>query len=753
MAILPKYQLQALFEAGDLMTETTLGDFIDSAYNPILVGGTGVTLTTVSTPSGDTITISSTGGGGAPIIEGDGIKITTVGTDKKIAVDLDTSQTNLIFNGNKELSFAGVHVQDEGSTVGTYKTFNFIGIDVLAEDSGTPGKVNVYIPTPQFASHYNTTDGTTTGTVSESGFTRSNVRISTPQDEAAGIPFKTGGWAATTKPAYNNTTTAINIFTTAQQVTGFSPTVAGDAKIEVTIYDADGTTILKTHTTSVIYQDGDYDNGDNDIKVNISQFASDASKKKAKVTVQAVMADIFSNNLIGGRSGGRYHVKVIMTTDSATDGSGPYTYTQSDVFWDINDLGGYPSTPSINGSVAIVESSTPTSILTKHLSGVEYYKKDSEFMIDVTDIDNLNANTQGRTLSDTFNFVAQGPDYGLTDLNLKAWAPGGIGSFVGWSNDYNEQDIDYDRDDWPITSNEYRFRNTDASILANVSDPWLISSNTSSVGKPILIDTYLTTSDKLTEGMNDEAQRLERGASSYTNVGAFPSTSTLTPTGLANQTTSSLTTGPFCQAAVVGGSLVRPDKFFADNGNSPAYSTIISDLSQAVNPYKPNKFGNNPDYSGAGYQVAATYHRLFQVQNSNFNRPISNFVLTFSGSYPGGSALAALQNNDLRIYIRKLAAANSTNIGFAAVPHSLHNSNTFGGYQDPPTAIDDNSTSQARLGSSSSNAIGGSFGGFPAMNGFYIEVQIHNPAVRIDGISALVNFSSGSPTSETGGSV
>jgi len=30
-----------------------------------------------------------------------------------------------------------------------------------------PGQVNVYIPTPTFASHYNTTDGTTKGTVNE----------------------------------------------------------------------------------------------------------------------------------------------------------------------------------------------------------------------------------------------------------------------------------------------------------------------------------------------------------------------------------------------------------------------------------------------------------------------------------------------------------------------------------------------------------------------------------------------------------
>ena len=64
MPVLPKYQLKLLFEAGDLITQSTLNDFIDSSYNPTLVAGTNVTLSSVTTPSGTTITINSIGGGG-----------------------------------------------------------------------------------------------------------------------------------------------------------------------------------------------------------------------------------------------------------------------------------------------------------------------------------------------------------------------------------------------------------------------------------------------------------------------------------------------------------------------------------------------------------------------------------------------------------------------------------------------------------------------------------------------------------------
>ena len=63
MSVLLKYQLKALFESGDLMTQDTLSDLIDSTYNPVLVAGTNVTLNSVTTPSGPTITVNAQGGG------------------------------------------------------------------------------------------------------------------------------------------------------------------------------------------------------------------------------------------------------------------------------------------------------------------------------------------------------------------------------------------------------------------------------------------------------------------------------------------------------------------------------------------------------------------------------------------------------------------------------------------------------------------------------------------------------------------
>ena len=75
MSVLLKYQLKELFESGDLMTQDSLVDLIDSTYNPVLVAGTNVTLNSVTTPSGTIITVNAQGGGSGVVTS-----LTTTGT-------------------------------------------------------------------------------------------------------------------------------------------------------------------------------------------------------------------------------------------------------------------------------------------------------------------------------------------------------------------------------------------------------------------------------------------------------------------------------------------------------------------------------------------------------------------------------------------------------------------------------------------------------------------------------------------------
>ena len=273
---------------------------------------------------------------------------------------------------------------------GLVSTPNYGGtaMGVLAGAPTSSNTVTVWIPAPPvavYASHFNTTDGNTNG-ITNRTLSTSIVRISTPTSE--GTPFETGGWAGTNQAA---TTTTTPIFQTSGLVTGFSGTASGDSVIIVDVYRANGTATFSTYTTPVLYQNGTHTDSAG-ISVTIGSYAVDDSgfpsiyttKYKATVSVSVNMATIFTAN---GLDGGRYHVRVRHITDTLTDGGNTYTYTSSDVFYDTN-----PNTPSIDGTTTIIESTTPGNIITKHISGVEYYVTGSQFELTATGVNNLNKN-------------------------------------------------------------------------------------------------------------------------------------------------------------------------------------------------------------------------------------------------------------------------------------------------------------------------------------------------------------------------
>jgi len=291
----------------------------------------------------------------------------------------------------------------------------------------------------------------------------------------------------------------------------------------------------------------------------------------------------------------------------------------------------------------------------------------------------------------------------------------------------------WDKNNWAINDSNFRFRNTDGIVTSRVSDPWTVNGDTeSSTGASILVDTYSTSGNStlLRERFDDEQYRLER-TGTYT---AFVPTATLTASGLANQTGAS---SPFCQACTVGSNIVRPDKFFKDNGDSPAYASLTG----ALTTYKPDKNGTNPDYSGAGYQVTSTYHRLMKTTGS-LTDAIASFELEFSGDPKGATFFNDLFNSDLKVYIRKAnEGSGAGNVGYSAIPLSLHGNAPFTTILDPPTL--DTADAACRTTLTNSDTIAGTFGGFDATEGFYIEVQIVDPAIRIDQIVANIVYANG----------
>jgi len=548
---------------------------------------------------------------------------------------------------------------------------------VRALAAGT-GIVSIYIPPPAFSSHWTTSDGTTNGTVSES-ISRSTARISTPTSESN--PFSTGGWADSNQSASLNTSVT---FTTVsgQACTGFG----GNASFTVTVYDANGSSVLETYTTPSLTGDGTNTSGSGFIVVTISGYGADTTRYKAVPSIAVQINNILTAN---SRSGGRYHIVATMTTDAATDGSGPYIYTQTAVFLDAN-----PTTPSLGGTTTIAE--TGGSVTTKHLSGIEYYTTGSQFTINVSDIDQFNRNT-ARTSS---NLVITATNYGISTLNQSPVSGGaGAGNFSGYTNGFNQDNVSYQNTSATISSSNFRYRGTAGSVSATPRDTWASGSAVPSSNASILVDTYGTTSTDLSDSFDDENRRQTSNYNTGSTSGNWNSNTSLSAT----------------EALVLGGQLLVPSQSTLTTGASN------SDWST----YSPTAGGANPNYSALG--APASYYRTI-VDTTGLNR--SSFTIVFSGTFVS-NATTDLLNEHLKIFVRRRASANGGNAGYnTAFPLLVHGAlYNFASFDDGVT------NGQIREASSSGNTVNCTFGGFSCETGFFVEIQIANTTIKLNSFS------------------
>lgn len=570
-----------------------------------------------------------------------------------------------------------LEVMDEGVSLGFYKIMNFVGADVMAQDPALPDQVNVYIPPPAFVSHWNTADGSNGNQAVSESLSRITTRISTPNG-GEGSPFKTGGWAGSNRDTVNN---SVVTFTTPGNTTGFG----GDCTMAVEIYDADGVTLLDSFSTGIT-GNGTFFHGGY-AQIVTSGYGPDSMRFQANVSIQIDMSVLLP-------AGGRYHVVATHTTDSATDGTGPYTYTQSDVFYDTD-----PTTPAINSTVGLVE--TGGSILTKHLSGIEYYILGSEFTVDVNDIDQLNRNTI--RVSD--NLRLEGSELGLPQLQHSPFGTGAA-NFIGWNNDNDTDDVDYLYTAWAITSNNFRYIGPSGNIYSFPRDPWANGGNVNSPDQDILIDTYGVTSGDLVENFDDENRRQDSGFNGGSWAGNWNSVNAL----LAGE------------AIVFGGTLRVPNQtnyIRSDGPNSPNANWI---------GYKPDLGGANPDYSALG--APASYYRTWR-DVTGLSR--SSGTLVFTGTFAGGNALADLVSGGLQVRFWKVAGIG--NVG--PPPGNPFELFLDGGPYNFGTFDDGVTDGQIREATSSGNTINFTFGGFNMQDGVYMEITIVDPAIRIDGITAV----------------
>jgi hypothetical protein len=569
-------------------------------------------------------------------------------------------------------------IQDEGSDISTNcDTINFIGSDVEVLQGSSNNIVQVYIPPPTFASHWNTSDGTTNASVSESGISRSTTRISEPTSE--GNPFSVGTWGNTNNSttessgSSNNTTT----YTTSGLITGFGT----GSNFEIKLLDANGTSSLETFTTGAITTNNVFTSSSGYIIATVTNYQSDTTRFKANISIQIQFRNILIAN---SRDGGKVNVSIVMT---AGDGTGTYPYTSTAFFSDEN-----PNTPSISGSATIQE--TSGQVVTRHLSGIEYYTTNSKFTVGITGIDNLNRNT-ART---TNNVQINATNYGLSQLNT---SPFGTNSskYTNWTIAYNNTGAEYNQSDYTLNSTSHRFRGTNASLSAIPKDTWDNGSTVTSSNASILIDCVTTTaSSDLYEGFVDENRRQDSTFNTGATAGNWNSTQSLA----ANE------------AAVFNGQLMSPQSMTLSNGSSQTDFAL----------FKPDLNGANPNYTGI--VVPVNYYRTI-VDTSGNNR--ASFTMTFTGNFVS-NATTDLANSNLEIFISRRASANGGRTGYNNANFlEMHGVNyNFATFNDGTT------DGHIRLASSSGNTVNCTFGGLSCEQGFYMHIKINNSLIRLSSL-------------------
>ena len=412
-------------------------------------------------------------------------------------------------------------IQDEGSDVlSDVNTINFTGVDVEVLQDGS-NRVSVFIPPPDYASHFGTSDGTTNATINNINTYNRYVALPT----AEGTPYKIGSWTGDSlRDVINNTD--ISFSTNGD----FSIINTVDNTITVNIYDANGTTLLASHSEIIT---GNLDVTNNNIRIQIINFSNDANRYKASAIFNIDIDSILA-------AGGRFTVEFV--NDTKTDGI--YSFSQGPLFYD----------PDINKPTlsSITFDETPGNIQTKQISGVYYYTLNSNFTVDLSNINYLNDRSYP-----SVQIQINASDYGISQLNLNG------GDLLNWTKQFDSINNSFHKTDWSITQTNFFSQSTSAIAQARTVD-WTNGSWVNSAVKNILVDTFSNNSLSVFEDFRNELKRYQSDLSTLWDSTQFLQ-SIDSNTGL----------------QIKNSKLIYPKEnftiFYPNPTQQPNYSTLLSD--------------------------------------------------------------------------------------------------------------------------------------------------------------------------------
>jgi len=234
----------------------------------------------------------------------------------------------------------------------------------------------------------------------------------------------------------------------------------------------------------------------------------------------------------------------------------------------------------------------------------------------------------------------------------------------------------------------------------------------------------------LGEGFNGESERLYRNAAGSNYLPWDPKVT------LRSTSANGSGGGSFSDACTVGSHLVAADKFFWTDGTIDGDLTTFDPWTNAAG----TSGATNPDYSA--YTATPVYHRKFYSASGN---TFTNVRLYFSGDAGTSGANAwgdALANSQLKVYVRRDSSANGGSSGYSADALNVHGSAyDFAQFNDGASGLD---TPGACVRTQVSNSLGGyqefTWGSFNCLVGFWIEIQIMDDTIEIDGLNVEMQY-------------
>lgn len=449
-----------------------------------------------------------------PTVDNDSVDTAGIGVQFREGDFWQNSTTKTLFKCDDATAGAAVWatagsgtitVQDEGIDVLTgVHTLNFIGVDVIALDSGDPGKANIYIPAIEFVSDFNTSNGSNNCVVSPA--TTYNRMVANPGT------FDIGTWAAGTSHASTNQTSwsfdTVNNCSFEDETTTIDVLVTGGS-------DNFGAPIAQHSTVALTTLNTPFDQTVDNIRIRVDDsggaMSNDYGKFKARIRV-----DIDFNAIIG--DSGRFSVRIVHNNPGAA------LFQQGPVFYDAQETREPTQDPFIGDSVTIAE--TAGNVITRFISGVEYYDLGSEFTVDIGDIDWLNSDSWPTT--NVLRLL--GPAYGLPDIYVPQADPRLVAG--GWNTDWNDVNTTFQEDAWAITTLNYYYLGLTAAVEARTIDTWIAGaiSSDSSPNAAVAIETHVTSNTRLYEDFYAESWRCaltgnfdlpaQRGWTSNSDIGS-----------------------------------------------------------------------------------------------------------------------------------------------------------------------------------------------------------------------------------------